>query len=72
MRSNDLRRYLDTVLHVGQLEADLGSPDRLQVIDWTPFVNQPDPLLYSDTRPREKRLLHASLLGAAGEPRRCF
>jgi hypothetical protein len=46
-------RCVSKLLHVGQLEADLDSPDRLHVIDWTPFVNQLDPLLYSDTRSRE-------------------
>lgn len=34
-----------TVQHIGQLETDLGSPDRLYVIDWTLFVNQPWPLV---------------------------
>ena len=44
-RLNDLGQYMDTVVYVGQLQAGLGSVDRLQVIDWTPFVNQLDPFL---------------------------
>lgn len=49
-RLNDLGRNLDTALYVGQFQTGLGSPNRLHVIDWTPFVNQLDPL-YSDTHP---------------------
>lgn len=44
-RLNDLGQYMDIVLYVGRLQAGLGSVDRLQVIDWTPFVNQLDPFL---------------------------
>jgi hypothetical protein len=44
-RLNDLGQYMDIVVYVGQLQAGLGSVDRLQVIDWTPFVNQLDPFL---------------------------
>jgi len=44
-RLNGLGQYMDAVVYIGQLQAGLGSVDRLQVIDWTPFVNQLDPFL---------------------------
>jgi len=66
-RLNGLGQYMDTVVYIGQLQAGLRSVDRLQVIDWTPFVNQLDPFLYSDTEPSEKQLRHASLLDAGGK-----
>lgn len=67
-RLNVLGQYTDTVVYVGQLQAGLGSVRRLQVIDWTPFVNQLDPFLQSDTELSEKQLRHASLLDAGGKP----
>jgi hypothetical protein len=60
MRLNDLGHNLDTTLYVGQFQAGLGSPDRLHVTNWTPFVNQLDLSLYSDTHPGEKMLRHAA------------